>query len=91
MACLTTERRARLQTQITALETQLDNINATLIEMATKGVSEYDWQDGGGRQKVRRISLKDLQSLSERLESSLERNYRILNGTGNPKINLKTY
>jgi uncharacterized protein Yka (UPF0111/DUF47 family) len=91
MPCLSTERLARIEKQIAAYESQLDALNAQLITNSSSSVKEYDWQDGGGRQAVKRKSDKDILQEIERIESFIDRLYRIKDGTGNPKINGKAY
>lgn len=91
MACLSSARRARIEKQIAHYETQLENLNNTLTESSNSRVKKYDWQDGGGRQAVDRKSDKDIYQQIEKIESELERLYRIIEGTGNPKINTRAY
>lgn len=91
MPCLSPERLARIEKQIAALEAQLDALNASLVTSSASNVQSYDWQDGGGRQAVKRKNDKDVYRQIELIESQLERLYRIKDGTGNPKINTRAY
>ncbi len=62
-----TNRRARIQAQLTSVQTQIENLNTVLTEMATKGTQSYMFDSGEGNQRTTRRSLKDLQDTLERL------------------------
>ncbi len=91
MSNLSQARIDRINARITALQAILDNYDATLTESSLTNVKEYDWQDGGGRQAVKRKNDKDIFQNMERIQSEIERLYRILDMTGNPRINPKAY
>jgi hypothetical protein len=62
------ERKIRLQTQLTTVQAQITALNTALTEMSTSGVQSYSFSSGEGEQRTTRRSLKEItESLSQLL------------------------
>jgi hypothetical protein len=60
-------RKARLENQLTAIQTQIDNLNTVMTEMATTGAQSYMFESGEGSQRTTRRSLKEILDSLDRL------------------------
>lgn len=60
-------RKARLQSQLTAVQTQITNLTSVLTEMSVQGLSSYSFDSGEGSQRATRRSLKEIQDSLDRL------------------------
>ena len=80
MPCLTTERRAELELQLTRKETQLTSLYSAFDDF--DGVREYKFNSGEDAQQTKYRSLPELQNTIDRLESQIARIRNILGLTG---------
>lgn len=65
-----TIRKARLQNQLTTIQTQIDNLNSVLTEMSLTGAQSYAFDSGEGSQRTTRRSLKEIIDMLERLQAT---------------------
>ena len=62
-----TDRKARLQTQLTNVQIQITNLTSVLTEMSATGALSYSFDSGEGSQRTTRRSLKEIQDSLDRL------------------------
>ena len=83
MACLSTEKRTYYTERLAKLNAQLTLLDTTMDSAIENGeVEKYRFQDGAGNQSAERRSPKELNELRQSLESQIARIEKILNGTG---------
>lgn len=60
-------RKSRLQNQLTLVQTQIDNLSSVLTEMSLTGAHSYSFSSGEGEQRTTRRTLKEIQDSLDRL------------------------
>jgi Asp-tRNA(Asn)/Glu-tRNA(Gln) amidotransferase C subunit len=63
-------RKTRLQNQLTTIQTQIENLNTVLTEMSLSGAQSYSFDSGEGAQRTTRRSLKEIMDMLERLQAT---------------------
>jgi len=87
MPCLTAERRAELELQLTRKETQLTNLYSSFDDF--DGVREYKFNSGEDAQQTKYRSLSELQNIIDRLEANIARIRNLLGLMGLSNIVLR--
>ena len=90
MGCLSTTRITEITNQTNRLIAQY-NVLQTAITNGTLHVESYTLDTGEARQTMKYKSLKEMFDLQELLYSQIERNRRLLRGTGLMNLNLRRY
>jgi hypothetical protein len=60
-------RKARLQRQIVAVQAQIESLETILTEMSATGTQSYAFDSGEGSHRTTRRSLEDIQNSLDRL------------------------
>jgi len=60
-------RKARLQSQLTLVQTQIENLNSVLTEMSATAAQSYAFDSGEGSQRTTRRTLKEIMDMLDRL------------------------
>lgn len=63
-------RRSRLQSQLTSVQSALNNFYDGLSEMSTSGVKSYMFDSGEGSQRTTRYSYKEIIDAIRELEAT---------------------
>lgn len=89
MSCLPAWKKELLESRLAAKEVQLTLAYTSILEsIPNSEVSEYEFDSGEGKQRVRRRAPDATLKLIEKLEKEIEFIYRQLNGYG--LVNFKT-
>jgi hypothetical protein len=88
MSCINSNTAARIRARIIKNEALLEKAEAALALSFTH-IKEYRLDTGEGSQKTEYKDPRQLQQVIDSIESSLERDYRRLNGTGLVNMNLR--
>jgi len=88
MVCLSSDRITEIETTITNLRAALVIANASYLE-ALNPAQDYRVDTGEGSQRVKRRTPKELLDSITSIQREIQRNTRILNGTGITKLNLR--
>lgn len=64
------ERKARLQAQLTSVQAALDNLYGIRTEMAATGAKSYKFDSGEGSQQTTRRSLQEIIDAIRELEAT---------------------
>lgn len=88
MACILSSTRTRLIARIAKNEELLEKAE-TALSNALNHIKEFRLDTGEGSQKTEYKDPRQLQQIIDSLESSIERDYRRLNGTGIVNMNLR--
>lgn len=65
-----TARKARLQAQLTSVQTQIENLTDIMTEMSATGAQSYAFDSGEGSQRTTRRTLKDIMDSLDRLRAT---------------------
>lgn len=84
-----TARKARLQAQLTQVQSSLTNLYSVMLEMATTGASSYAFDSGEGSQRTTRRSLNEIQDMIDRLEAKERHLINELYGMGIINVRLR--
>lgn len=87
MACLTADRRAELEEQLTRKEIQLTTLYTSLENF--DGIQEYQFSSGEAMQKTKYRSLTEIQGIIDKVEAQISRIRRILGNDGLNNIILR--
>ena len=90
MGCLSTTRITEITDQTNRLIAQYNALQ-TAITNGTLHVESYTLDTGEARQTMKYKSFKEMFDLQTLLYSQIERNRRILRGTGVMNLNLRRY
>ena len=82
-------RRARLRSQLTAIQTQITNLNTAYSEALASGVESYSFDSGEGSQRTTRRKLSDFDDIMRRLEARENHIINELHGMGVVNIKLR--
>lgn len=88
MSCLSTERRAQYQAQLTALTAYLDALD-TAITNGVLHIEAASLDTGEGKQTMKYRSMGSMIKDRELIQSQVDRLINILNGTGLVNANLR--
>ena len=89
---LNRERRDRIKKRIEILEIQLEHLEDALTNNVSAGgghVKEYSFNSGEGTQRTVYRRIDEVMDARDRVESQLERLYRIIGGRGIVSINVR--
>jgi hypothetical protein len=81
MSCLTSERKAELQTRLEKKQAQLDALNDA-IDKGVLYIESAALDTGEGSQRMKYRSAEDLYKAAEFLEQQIDRLNHLINGTG---------
>lgn len=84
---ITAARKARYQARITQLEKNLESLYS--IQDNFDSVESYKFDSGEGSQQTKFRSISDVMKAISRTEASIDRYYRLLNGTAIVNMNLR--
>ena len=83
MSCIPAWKQTLIEAKIAAKEAQLSEYyTAILSAIPNSEISEYEFESGEGRQKVKRRAPSSIQSMISQLEAEIDFLYRQLNGYG---------
>ncbi len=89
MACMSTNKRARLLAQLEKKEAQLLKAETAYDTLLDSGdIESYSFDSGEGRQSTKRRALDSLEKTIDRLEAQIDALVRRLQGTGIMNITL---
>ena len=87
---ITSTRKARIQARITAKETYRDSLYNLQANFDDGGdVESYRFDSGEGSQQTKFRSLSEVDMAIRRVESTIERLYRLLEGTAIINVTLR--
>lgn len=81
MTCITSERKTRVENEITSIELKLAAIDSSILGVSLNGTKSYTIDSGTGRAQQVFESPLIMIAASERLTARLEYLHRLLNGT----------
>lgn len=87
--CWNAAERARIRALIATKEAQLNLLNATYNETATKEIHSYRFDSGEGSQQATRRKLNEISGEITKLEAEIRRLYRRLECGGLKKFVLR--
>ena len=90
MGCLSTTRIQEITDQTNRLIAQYNALQKA-ISNGTLHVESYTLDTGEARQTMKYKSFKEMFDIQDRLYSQIERNRRILRGTGLMNLNLRRH
>lgn len=82
-------RKQRLQSQLTTIQTQIDNLNTVLTEMSVTGAQSYAFDSGDGSQRTTRRSLKEIMDMLDRLQAQENHIFNELYNMGIVSVRLR--
>jgi hypothetical protein len=82
-------RKARLQNELSSVQTQISNLESVLTEMSATGNQSYAFDSGEGSQRTTRRSLKDIQDSIDRLYARESHLINELYGMGIVSVRLR--
>ncbi len=84
---ITSARKTRIEARIKAKETYLDSLYA--LQADFDSVESYRFDSGEGSQQTKFRSLSEVDMAIRRIESTIERLYRLLTGTAIISVTLR--
>lgn len=91
MAQLISSRHQRILARITALEAQLDALDAALLTASASDTLEYRFDSGEGSQRQEFRNLAEMEKAQDSLEKRIEAYYKRLEGTGLVNMRLRRH
>jgi len=82
-------RKARLQTQLTRVQSQLQNLYDSFLDVSTDGIKSYTFDSGEGSQKTTRRDFSEIQNQIDLLEAKERYLINELNNMGLVSIRLR--
>ena len=82
-------RRQRLARRLAAVQAQIEQLETVMLEMASTGVSSYEFDSGEGKQRTTRRSLDEIKKTLDGLYANEDHYVNELSGMGIVSIRLR--